>query len=41
MAQQKIEKTKEALEAERAEIEVLRDEIEKLCSSPPPTRVSR
>lgn len=35
MAQQKIEKTKEALEAERAEIEVLRGEIEKLCGRPP------
>ena len=35
MAQQKIEKTKEARDAELAEIESLRSEIEKLCNKVP------
>ncbi|POR54536.1 hypothetical protein B0G62_102144 [Paraburkholderia eburnea] len=34
-SQQKIEKTKEALEIERAEIETLRGAIEQLCWRPP------
>lgn len=34
-SQQKIEKTKEALELERAEIESLRQDIEQRCNRPP------